>query len=195
MEKQTSSQECQLIVIREALPDSSDYFFTLDGERIAPPTPAGSREQVTVSTTPGRHDLVCVEMDPVSREKKEKSSRTLNLSEGKRTVYYRYTETRWYHFSEQQEEDQPKSGGCYVATAVYDSYNCPEVWTLRRFRDQRLMATLPGRAFVRTYYAVSPTLVKWFGNTEWFRQLWKPKLDRLVLRLRAQGLEDTPYED
>ena len=24
------------------------------------------------------------------------------------------------------------SGGCYVATAVYGSYDCPEVWTLRR---------------------------------------------------------------
>src|SRR5699024_12626084 len=23
------------------------------------------------------------------------------------------------------------SGGCYVATAVYGSYDCPEVWTLR----------------------------------------------------------------
>ena len=25
------------------------------------------------------------------------------------------------------------SGGCYVATAVYGSYDCPQVWTLRRF--------------------------------------------------------------
>lgn len=27
------------------------------------------------------------------------------------------------------------SGGCYVATAVYGSYDCPQVWTLRRFRS------------------------------------------------------------
>ena len=27
------------------------------------------------------------------------------------------------------------SGGCYVATAVYGSYDCPQVWTLRRYRD------------------------------------------------------------
>ena len=26
------------------------------------------------------------------------------------------------------------SGGCYIATCVYGSYDCPEVWTLRRFR-------------------------------------------------------------
>ena len=41
------------------------------------------------------------------------------------------------------------SGCCYVATAVYDSYNCPEVWTLRRYRDYKLAETWYGRAFVR----------------------------------------------
>ncbi|MDO5478959.1 MAG: CFI-box-CTERM domain-containing protein [Clostridia bacterium] len=55
------------------------------------------------------------------------------------------------------------TGGCYVATAVYGSYDCPEVWTLRRFRDDTLAKTWYGRMFIRVYYAVSPTLVKWFG--------------------------------
>ena len=31
--------------------------------------------------------------------------------------------------------------GCYVATSVYGSYDCPEVWTLRRFRDEVLADT------------------------------------------------------
>ncbi|MDR0918559.1 MAG: hypothetical protein LBM93_04840 [Oscillospiraceae bacterium] len=31
--------------------------------------------------------------------------------------------------------NSPNSGRCYIATAVYGSYDCPEVWTLRRFRD------------------------------------------------------------
>lgn len=88
-----------------------------------------------------------------------------------------------------------KKGGCYVATAVYGSYDCPQVWTLRRFRDGQLASTLPGRAFIRLYYAVSPTLVRWFGETAWFRKLWKAPLDRLVRHLRAQGVEDSPYED
>lgn len=34
---------------------------------------------------------------------------------------------------------------CYVATAVYGSYDCPEVWTLRRFRDFALDETWYGR--------------------------------------------------
>ena len=87
------------------------------------------------------------------------------------------------------------SGGCYVATAVYGSYDCPQVWTLRRFRDYTLAETWYGRAFIRTYYAISPTLVKWFGHTEWFKKMWKGKLDRMVANLNAEGVEDTPYVD
>ena len=93
------------------------------------------------------------------------------------------------------ERPQQTSNGCYVATAVYGSYDCPQVWTLRRFRDFTLAETWYGRAFIRTYYAISPTLVKWFGHTEWFKKMWKGKLDRMVANLNAEGVEDTPYED
>ncbi len=89
----------------------------------------------------------------------------------------------------------PQSGGCYVATAVYGSYDCPQVWTLRRYRDYDLAETWYGRAFIRTYYAISPTLVKWFGDTEWFKKMWRGKLDRMVKDLQDKGYESTPYED
>ena len=88
-----------------------------------------------------------------------------------------------------------QKSGCYVATAVYGSYDCPEVWTLRRFRDNTLAATWYGRAFIHTYYAISPTLVKWFGKSKWFKNLWKPTLDRMVENLNGKGVENTPYND
>ena len=87
------------------------------------------------------------------------------------------------------------SGGCYVATAVYGSYDCPEVWTLRRYRDYTLAETWYGRAFIRTYYAISPTLVRWFGDTAWFKAMWKQPLDRMVSNLLENGVENTPYVD
>ncbi len=87
------------------------------------------------------------------------------------------------------------SDGCYVATAVYGSYNCPEVWTLRRFRDGILSKTWYGRAFIHTYYAISPTLVKLFGENLWFYNVCKPKLDKLVTKLNKQGVENSPYQD
>ena len=88
-----------------------------------------------------------------------------------------------------------KSGGCYVATCVYGSYDCPQVWTLRRYRDTTLASTWYGRAFIHTYYAISPTVVKWFGNTQWFKKLGKNKLDKMVSNLRSNGVDDTPYQD
>lgn len=98
-------------------------------------------------------------------------------------------------FVAQAEAEPPKKQGCYVATAVYGSYDCPEVWTLRRFRDEILAQTIAGRWFIRAYYAVSPTLVKWFGNAGWFNRLCKPVLDRMVGKLNRDGVENTPYED
>ena len=87
------------------------------------------------------------------------------------------------------------SQGCYVATCVYGSYDCPQVWTLRRFRDYSLAKTRLGRAFIRVYYATSPTIVKWFGHTGWFQKTWYSVLNKFVSKLNAQGYEDTPYQD
>ena len=87
------------------------------------------------------------------------------------------------------------TGGCYVATAVYGSYDCPQVWTLRRYRDNSLATTWYGRAFIKTYYAISPTLVKWFGDSNWFKKMWRGTLDRMVKNLQDNGVESTPYDD
>ena len=87
------------------------------------------------------------------------------------------------------------STGCYVATCVYGSYDCPAVWTLRRFRDNTLAVSRLGRAFIHTYYAISPTIVRLFGKTVLFKKVWKPLLNKLVLHLKNKGVEDTPYQD
>jgi len=87
------------------------------------------------------------------------------------------------------------TGGCYVATSVYGSYNCPQVWTLRRYRDYTLAKTWHGRAFIRTYYTISPTIVKLFGNMEWFKGFFKSRLDKMVNRLNKEGVSDMPYTD
>lgn len=89
----------------------------------------------------------------------------------------------------------PGMVGCYVATAVYGSYDCPEVWTLRRYRDHTLSETWYGRVFIKSYYAISPTLVKYFGNKMWFRKVCKAKLDKLVNKLQNNGVASTPYND
>lgn len=94
-----------------------------------------------------------------------------------------------------KKKKKDSSGGCYVATCVYGSYDCPEVWTLRRFRDDTLDATWYGRLFIKCYYAISPTIVKWFGDTRWFKSFWKKRLDKMVQDLNAKGVKNTQYND
>lgn len=89
----------------------------------------------------------------------------------------------------------PKKNGCYIATCVYGSYDCPEVWTLRRFRDNYLDKHILGKIFIRSYYKISPKLVKIFGNSKVFKLFNKRILDKFVLKLKSKGYQDTFYND
>ena len=84
---------------------------------------------------------------------------------------------------------------CYIATCVYGSYNCQEVWTLRRYRDRKLLNSWFGRQFIRIYYAISPKIVKLLGNKKWFNSFWKPILNKFVRNLQNNGIDNSPYTD
>ena len=97
-------------------------------------------------------------------------------------------------YSPEKARRMAKSG-CYIATSVYGTYDCPEVWTLRRFRDYYLDNRVWGRAFIRLYYAISPTIVKYCGKTILFNKVNKKILDKWVRKLNTQGYESTRYND
>lgn len=59
-----------------------------------------------------------------------------------------------------KEEAQNKARACYIATMVYGDYNCPEVVTLRAFRDDVLRRSRAGQAFIAFYYRHSPKWVE-----------------------------------
>jgi hypothetical protein len=59
--------------------------------------------------------------------------------------------------------------GCFIATAVYGSPSAPEVFTFRRFRDRVLLPSKSGRAFVRIYYIVSPSLAALISERQFLR--------------------------
>ncbi len=88
-----------------------------------------------------------------------------------------------------------QNSGCYIATAIYKSYDCPEVWTLRRFRDNILLENIIGKLFVKIYYFLSPTIVKYFGRTRIFNMLFKTTLDKFVAYLNNNGFKNTQYKD
>jgi hypothetical protein len=76
--------------------------------------------------------------------------------------------------------------GCYIATAVYGSYSAPEVRVLRRFRDETLARSLPGRLFIRAYYRVSPPIAERLKTARRANALVRRALDKWVARLERR---------
>ena len=63
--------------------------------------------------------------------------------------------------------DQSRYAQCFVATAAYGNYDHPMVLVLREFRDGMLADSGAGRAFIRAYYAVGPTLAGLIEGKPW----------------------------
>jgi len=68
-----------------------------------------------------------------------------------------------------QESSGGTQVGCFIATAAYGSALHPRVNTLRLFRDRYLNTNAPGRAFVATYYRLSPPLADFIAGHNWLR--------------------------
>ena len=79
---------------------------------------------------------------------------------------------------------QDEKGGCYIATAVYGSYESPEVCVLRKFRDKVLSKYFFGRMFIRLYYKLSPPIAKKLKHKSKMNSWVKEKLDQFVIYLK-----------
>ena len=75
------------------------------------------------------------------------------------------------------------TGGCFIATVVYGSYESPEVLTLRRFRDDKMQSTAWGRTMVRFYYLISPPIADRLGAYPRLVAATRVLLDAIVRRV------------
>ncbi len=82
-----------------------------------------------------------------------------------------------------ESQQQKKSSGCYIATAVYGSYYAPQVISLRHFRDTVLAKSFMGRLFIKTYYAISPHLAKHLNTESNISICVRKCLDRFILMI------------
>jgi hypothetical protein len=78
------------------------------------------------------------------------------------------------------EAGHDKGGYCFIATAAFGSNMADQVWTLRVFRDRFLLTWGPGRAFVATYYALSPPLADFIAGSDTLRATVRVMLWPLV---------------
>jgi hypothetical protein len=76
-------------------------------------------------------------------------------------------------------------GGCFIATAVYDSPFAPELVTLRAFRDEVLLRTRTGSSFVAVYYVLSPPLASLISRSGFLKRITRQLI--LAPLLKAFG--------
>ena len=88
----------------------------------------------------------------------------------------------------------PTGGGCLIATATYGSELAPQVQQLRELRDNQLLQTKSGTAFMNTfndiYYSFSPTIADMEREQPMFKEIVKititPMLSTLAIMENAE---------
>ena len=75
-------------------------------------------------------------------------------------------------------------GGCFVATAVYGSYDHPSVHVLRQFRDSRLATHAIGRSFISAYYRIGPSVSRFVATRNYLKRSVRRLLDVFVTFIR-----------
>jgi hypothetical protein len=72
---------------------------------------------------------------------------------------------------------------CFIATACYGDYESAEVKEFREFRDNVLMKSHLGRAFVFVYYTVSPPIAKLISKSEYSKKIIRDFILTPILHL------------
>ncbi len=113
---------------------------------------------------------------PAAIPKPSKSQTVLRQSSYSHTQSYRSSQQSFSR-SYSSRSTTSKSEGCYIATAVYGTYDHPQVIVLRMFRDDILLNSQIGRKFVHLYYRYSPRIADKLKNNYLFNIIIRKLLD------------------
>ena len=97
-----------------------------------------------------------------------------------------------------QTEEEQEGGGCLISTATFGSELAPQVQMLREIRDNKLLSTESGSAFMSgfnsIYYSFSPTVADWERQSPIFREAVKITLTPLITSLSILNYVDMNSE-
>jgi len=90
-------------------------------------------------------------------------------------------------------------GGCLIATAAFGSELAPQVQTLREIRDNIVLNTASGSAFMTSfnefYYSFSPTVADWERENLAFREAVKLVITPMIATLSILNYVDIDSEE
>jgi len=96
------------------------------------------------------------------------------------------------------QESSEEGGGCLIATAAYGSELAPQVQMLREIRDNQLMNTESGSAFMTTfneaYYSFSPYIADMERESPVFKEIVKAGLTPMLSTLTIMESAETESE-
>ena len=95
-------------------------------------------------------------------------------------------------------QDGEEGGGCLISTATYGSEFAPQVQLLREIRDNQLLSTVSGTAFMTgfntLYYSFSPTIADLERQSPIFKEAVKLTLTPLITSLSILNYVDMDSE-
>jgi hypothetical protein len=96
------------------------------------------------------------------------------------------------------QESSEEGGGCLIATAAYGSELAPQVQMLREIRDNQLMNTESGSAFMSSfneaYYSFSPYIADMERESPVFKEIVKAGLTPMLSTLAIMDNAETESE-
>jgi len=95
--------------------------------------------------------------------------------------------------------DQTGGGGCLIATAAFGSELAPQVQMLREIRDNTILGTTSGTAFMTAfnqfYYSFSPTIADWERENPIFQDAVRITITPLLTSLSILNHVDIDSEE
>jgi hypothetical protein len=99
---------------------------------------------------------------------------------------------------EDNSEVNGENGGCLIATATFDSEMAPQVQQLRELRDNTILKTNSGMAFMtgfnQFYYSFSPTVADFEREQPFFKEIMKVTLTPMLSSLSLLNHADIDSE-
>ena len=98
----------------------------------------------------------------------------------------------------QTQETSSNGGGCLIATATYGSELAPQVQQLRELRDNQLLQTESGTAFMGIfndiYYSFSPIIADYERDNSLFKEAVKIAITPMISTLSLMENAETESE-